>query len=403
MDYFQPFLIIDKEETVLKTLRTLISKAFPNSTVYSARDGEKGWDFLVKPPRKPIVISTDKMPKLSGYQLLRRIRADENLNNTYFISITEFRENDQRKKALQSGADDYLTKPFAIEEIITKLKAATSIVEMKAKMINTDKIINGLKEDLEFDIKSIMDIIYEFQQNRMPDSSEALENIENASIAIAREIGDYTEKQLTELTYAARLCYTGKLCLPDKSINGPVMKKGFIANKIMMDVPEFASEVISKIRGFKNISDILYHLYENFDGSGFPDKLKNWQIPISSRILRVVMDFEEFFKINREKEDKAMEIIYHESKRLYDFNVVARFDQYLASEEYIRNAGIDIHMEFDELDEGMVLSRSIFTESGMLVLSAGMVLTEEGIDKLTEIRQSDPIIGKIFVRAKKKL
>ena len=401
MDYNLPFLIIDSDPLVVSTLRELLSKVFPKSIVYSAKDGEKGWEFITKPPRKPIILSADKMPKMSGFQILRELRKSEDYKDSFFIALTGLRNSDENKKALQRGADDYLSKPYTIEKIITKLKAATSIIEMRTKLSNVDEKIKNMEADLKFDIQATTDIIFELQQNRMPETSEALENISKASLAIAKKMGDYTSKGLKELEYAARLCYTGKMFLPDKAINNPVMKKGFSANKAMEEVPVFARDIISKIRGFEGVANILYHIYENFDGSGFPDKQQNWEIPISSRILRVVMDFEEIFQANREKEDKTIEMIYHESKRLYDFKVVALLDQYLATDDYIRNTGVDIQMDFDELDEGMVLNRSLITESGLIILSAGMVLTEDNLVKISEIKQSDPLIGDIFVRAKK--
>jgi len=75
--------------------------------------------------------------------------------------------------------------------------------------------------------------------------------------------------------------------LPDRLFELPVYSEGNVSDPLMYQIPIVARNIISGIPRLEKVGDILYHIYENMDGTGFPDKLQSWQIPLESRILRV--------------------------------------------------------------------------------------------------------------------
>ena len=199
------------------------------------------------------------------------------------------------------------------------------------------------------------------------------------------------------LQNAARLAYAGKLFLPEKNINDPVMINGQPKGEVMEKVPGYALEMLSNYRYLKEAANILYHIYENFDGSGIPKKIKSWQIPLGSRIIRAVLDYEEIQIKQKLTPGKAMEALEHESKRIYDYRIVAMLDQYNAVHS-IGGIGREKRIEKKELEPRMIISRSIITQAGMKVVAAGTQLTEEKIVTLRKMTKSDPIIGNIYIR-----
>jgi CheY-like chemotaxis protein len=89
-----------------------------NGTDALARYTEQGAD---------VVVSDWMMPGLDGVQLCQRMRARVGAPYTYFIVLTALGDTEHRLAAIQAGADDYLTKPFSIEDIEARLVAAERV------------------------------------------------------------------------------------------------------------------------------------------------------------------------------------------------------------------------------------------------------------------------------------
>ncbi|MCP5382874.1 MAG: phosphate regulon transcriptional regulator PhoB [Kordiimonadaceae bacterium] len=85
-------------------------------------DGEQG--LLSAIENAPDLILLDWMlPNLSGIEICRRIRRDKNTRNTPVIMLTARSEENDRIRGLDTGADDYITKPFSPKELIARIKA----------------------------------------------------------------------------------------------------------------------------------------------------------------------------------------------------------------------------------------------------------------------------------------
>jgi two-component system chemotaxis response regulator CheY len=62
---------------------------------------------------------------VSGIELLKNVRANEELGKTAFVMVTSESENHQVAEAIESGVDQYILKPFSTESFVSKLKTAT--------------------------------------------------------------------------------------------------------------------------------------------------------------------------------------------------------------------------------------------------------------------------------------
>ena len=63
------------------------------------------------------------LPKLSGIELCRRIRKNKEIKNLPIIMLTARGEEEDRLRGLETGADDYITKPFSVNELMARVKA----------------------------------------------------------------------------------------------------------------------------------------------------------------------------------------------------------------------------------------------------------------------------------------
>jgi response regulator RpfG family c-di-GMP phosphodiesterase len=391
------FLVVDDEESVVISLRTLISRTFPQSEILTASDGLEAWN-IIKSKHPSIVISDLMMPNISGMDLCKRIRANEELNDIYFMVISAVSDKTQRLQALENGVDDYITKPFSPDDLLAKLRSSSRYVQLQHRLMVENKLLLELADILEHDIKDMTQLSIKFLQARIPASTELLTKVANESVWIAKQFEQIENDQLQDIEIAAHLCYAGRIFLPDELIKTPVTINGQATNKIMYQVPVSGRDIVSSVKRFKDVGELIFHLYENFDGSGFPGRLQSWQIPLGARIIRVALDYEEFKLYNNKKSRDAFEMLYRESKRLYDHRIVTLLEQYIASTKQGDSSTNERAVQLHELEEGMVLSRDIITNAGLKLMPSGAVLREHSISKLLSHNSSDPILGNIFIK-----
>ena len=111
-------LVVDDEPQITRVLGTVLTSR--GYQVRTAPDGESALrDFLEWNPE--LVITDLYMPRMDGVELCRRIRA---LSNVPIIVLSVKGEESGKVEALDSGADDYITKPFGIDELLARVRAA---------------------------------------------------------------------------------------------------------------------------------------------------------------------------------------------------------------------------------------------------------------------------------------
>jgi two-component system response regulator MprA len=119
-------LVVDDDQKLLKMLqRTLV---YENLNVLTANNGEEALPLI--DAHKPDLLIVDwMMPKMDGVTLIRHLRADRNKLLVLMLTARDAIEN--RVDGLESGADDYLVKPFAPAELVARVHAMLRRVEPK--------------------------------------------------------------------------------------------------------------------------------------------------------------------------------------------------------------------------------------------------------------------------------
>ena len=113
-------MVIDDDEDFTKLYKqTLTASGFETSAV---NDGVAAIElaYLVKPD---IFVVDLMMPNIDGFQLCKMIRDDPVLKKTPIIIITALTDKDSRKVAVDAGANDYLAKPFNINDLKSRINA----------------------------------------------------------------------------------------------------------------------------------------------------------------------------------------------------------------------------------------------------------------------------------------
>ena len=118
MDRKKTVLIVEDEKSIVDILRFNLEK--DDYAVETAYDGEAGLRLAVE--KNPDLVLLDLMlPKMNGFDVCRRLR--EKGSNVPIIMLTAREEEGDKVQGLELGADDYITKPFSMRELMARVKA----------------------------------------------------------------------------------------------------------------------------------------------------------------------------------------------------------------------------------------------------------------------------------------
>jgi len=136
-------LLIEDEPAIANDVQTALAEAGYVTDV--ARDGEEGW-FRASTEEYDAVVLDLGLPKLDGLSVVRRLREDANI--VPILILTARSAWLQRVEGIDAGADDYLTKPFEMEELLARLAAllrrvgrhVTPLIEIGSLRIDTRRL-----------------------------------------------------------------------------------------------------------------------------------------------------------------------------------------------------------------------------------------------------------------------
>ncbi|RMD88868.1 MAG: response regulator [Alphaproteobacteria bacterium] len=121
VDKTMPILIVDDYKTMLRIVRNLLKQlGFDN--VDEATDGAQALEKL-RSRNYGLVISDWNMEPMTGYELLKEVRADSQLKATPFIMVTAESKTDNVIAAKKAGVNNYIVKPFNAATLKQKLTA----------------------------------------------------------------------------------------------------------------------------------------------------------------------------------------------------------------------------------------------------------------------------------------
>ena len=114
----QVLIIDDDSRNVFALKATLVSHGYSCYTSLTAR---QGIDLLLQNEGIKIVLMDMMMPEMDGYEAINRIRNNNKLSFLTVIAVTAQAMTGDREKCLKAGADDYISKPVNVDELLKKL------------------------------------------------------------------------------------------------------------------------------------------------------------------------------------------------------------------------------------------------------------------------------------------
>ena len=153
-------------------------------------------------------------------------------------------------------------------------------------------------------------------------------------LLVARSLG-VSERDMYELEMGALLHDIGKVGVPDSILNKPD-KLTPEEYEVVKRHPEFGWTVIRKLRGLEQSSLYVLHHHENFDGTGYPAKLKGHETPIGARIVSVIDAFDAMVSARPYRKGmpipEALRRLHEVSGKQFDPAVVNSFTEFAQKE-----------------------------------------------------------------------
>ena len=127
-------MLVEDNTDLLESMDMLLSEYFE---VYPAVDGEDAWEKL-QDVTPDIVVSDIMMPRLNGYELLKRLRERPEMKNIPIILLTALGQDENLIQGYDLGAEDYLVKPVRAQVLISRIQNLLRKQDYLQKMYSTD-------------------------------------------------------------------------------------------------------------------------------------------------------------------------------------------------------------------------------------------------------------------------
>jgi DNA-binding response OmpR family regulator len=112
-------LAVDDEPNILMSIEFILE--MEGYEVHLARDGEEALEVAER-ARPDLILLDINMPRKDGYEVCRILREREEMAGTKVIMLTAKGQTLEKKKGLEVGADEYVTKPFSAEDLLKKIR-----------------------------------------------------------------------------------------------------------------------------------------------------------------------------------------------------------------------------------------------------------------------------------------
>ena len=124
-------LIADDDRVTRRMLESVVSEWGYEPVL--ASNGQAAWDILREADSPPLAILDWLMPEMDGLEVCRRVRAERTFPSSYLLLLTVKGSRDDIVTGLRAGADDYIAKPFDLEELHARLHTGLRIVDLQGK------------------------------------------------------------------------------------------------------------------------------------------------------------------------------------------------------------------------------------------------------------------------------
>ncbi len=225
---------------------------------------------IIECSQPSLVLLDVQMPGIDGYEVCRQIKAGPRGRLLPVVMITALDRTEDRVKALKSGADDFMTKPVQRVELVARVRSALRLKAVYNTLDSAEQVIFALAAAVEA---------------RDPYTGRHAQRVAESARHLGVLLG-LPEPALDDLYRGGIIHDIGKIGVPDAVLlkPGPLDPEESAQMRTHTVIGE---GIVRPLRSGSNLLPIIRHHHEHFDGSGYPDGLRQTAIPRLARIVSV--------------------------------------------------------------------------------------------------------------------
>jgi len=206
---------------------------------------------------------------MHGLEVCRRLKADPRNRLTPIIIHAAAGKASDASLALSAGADDFWGRPPTPWEALSRVH---SLVQLKTY--------------IDEQAESVLFSLAESVEARDPFEGAHCMRVSNNDVRFGRSLG-LSQNDLEALRIGGWLHDIGKIGIPDAILSkpGPLDPE---ENKIVKQHPIVGEQICAPLKSLRNVLPLIRHHHERMDGTGYPDGLRDEQIPLTVRALQIV-------------------------------------------------------------------------------------------------------------------
>jgi putative two-component system response regulator len=265
-------LIADDEPVARLLLRRILEPA--GYRVIEAETGRMALDST-RENHPDLLILDISMPDIDGVEICRAVKIDPAMRLTPIIHVTGSTSREERLRALEAGSDEFVGKPFDIEELLIRVRSLLRTKRMTDHLVSSEAVVVALARTVEA---------------RDNYTEKHLRRVADRAVEVARRLG-LSDREIETIRMGGLLHDLGKIAVPDRVLlkPGPLDRKEFA---LVRRHPEAGAEIVRPLRAFEAPEPVVLHHHEHFDGTGYPYGLRGEDIPLSARIVAVADSFD---------------------------------------------------------------------------------------------------------------
>lgn len=260
-------LIVDDENSARGALEFLLRREG-----YEVRDASDGEQALAECAafRPDLILLDILMPGIDGFEVCKRIKATPETRLTPVVLITGLSDTEDRIQGINAGADDFLSKPIDINELLARTRSLLRLKQYTDELENAETVLFSLALSIEA---------------RDPYTRGHCDRLAEMSSRLGAKLG-LPEEDVTALRRAGIVHDVGKIVVPDAILlkPGPLTAEEIAVMRKHSIVGE---RICAPLKSMRLVLPIIRHHHEKRDGSGYPDGLKGEAIPLAARILQL--------------------------------------------------------------------------------------------------------------------
>ncbi len=267
----KPRILVVDDETMSRTLMEAVLRIDDRYEVLSTDNGREGMDIARRLHTDLLLLDATLPAPEDGFSVCRTLKAELRTRRMPIILVGSSAAATDRVRVLETGADDFLAKPFNRVELLARVKSLLRIKTLNDQLDEVENVIYSLSRAIEA---------------REGEHHEAhTERVIFYANALGREL-NLKDEDLRTLTQAVMLRDLGKIGLPDRILNntGALTEE---ERESMQRHTVLGERIIAPLRSTAALIPIVRHHHERFDGKGYPDGLVGDQIPLGARIVAI--------------------------------------------------------------------------------------------------------------------